>query len=144
MANFFNRLKLLPWGALFQSAALTTVILVAVEYLFFITLALLSSRFLEIGRFLNQLFSTPLFILIINFVTALGCGAFAVYLLERLFQRLAINAALLWALVLCLIICLLIKLQIPIEHLLVTNFSSIEMVGILLGVFQQGRRYWRW
>lgn len=144
MANFLNRLKLLPWGALFQSAALTMVILIAVDYLIFLALALVASRFLEFGRFLIRLFDTFLFVVTINFVTTLGCGALAVYLLERLFQRLVINAAMLWALVLCLMICLLIKLQIPIDHILIREFTSVSMVGILLGIFQQGRRYWRW
>lgn len=144
MTNFLNRLKLLPWGALLQSVALTTVILIAVEYLILLTLALIASRFLEIGRFLNHLFSTYLFVVTINFVIALGYGALAVYLLERLFKQLVINTAILWASVLCLIIGLLIKLQIPIAHVLIREFSSVSMVGILLGVFQQGRRYWRW
>jgi hypothetical protein len=145
MANFFNRLKLLPWVQLFQVAALATVILIAVEYLIYIILVLISSNFLAVGSFLTRLFQSSLFALTVNFVTALGYGALAVYILERLFQQqILINAAILWSLVLCLVICLLLKLQLPLDYILLSSFSSLGLVGILLGVFQQGRRYWRW
>jgi hypothetical protein len=145
MANFFKRLKLLPWVQLFQVAALTTVILIVIEYLIYWFLVLLSSKFLALGSFLNRLFQSSIFVLSVGFVASLGYGALAVYILDRLFQRqILINAAILWSLVLCLVICLLLKLQLPLDYILVNSFSSLVLVGILLGVFQQGRRYWRW
>ena len=75
------------------------------------------------------------------FAVAVGVGALAVYLLERL-DRLSINTASLWTLVLCLALLLFLK-SLLLPTVLVDVNNEIQLVGIVIGVFWKSRPYWR-
>lgn len=137
MANPLRRLKFLPWRSLLQVSALTTIILVVLE--FFLTLGYTQSP--VINRILSFLYTGSLGLLM-TFVTAIGVGAMAVYLLERFFQKIIINTANLWALVLCLAVFLLLKSLLPLMPILI-SLDQLQLVGIIIGIFWKGRPYWR-
>ena len=137
MANPLRRLKFLPWRSLLQVSALTSIILVVLEFL--LTLGYTQSP--AIKRTLSFLYTGSLGLLM-TFVTAIGVGAIAVYLLERFYQRVIINTANLWALVLCLAVFLLLKSLLPLMSILI-SLDQLQLVGIIIGIFWKGRPYWR-
>lgn len=86
---------------------------------------------------------TPPWRTITDFAVSTGVGAIAVYFLETLFPRTAINASVLWTLILCLMVVLIVKSFLPLPEGLIAP-SQISLLGILLGVFLLGgKRYWR-
>lgn len=137
MANPLRRLKFLPWRSLLQVSALTTIILVVLEFL--LTLGYTQSS--AINRTLSFMYTGSLGLLM-TFVTAIGVGAMAVYLLERFYQKVIINTANLWALVLCLAVFLLLKSLLPLMPILI-SLDQLQLVGIILGIFWKGRPYWQ-
>lgn len=137
MANPLRRLKFLPWRSLLQVSALTTIILIVIEFL--LTIGYTQSP--AINRTLDFLYTGSLGLLM-TFVTAIGVGAMAVYLLERFYQQVIINTANLWALVLCLAVFLLLKSLLPLMPILI-SLDQLQLVGIILGIFWKGRPYWR-
>jgi hypothetical protein len=137
MANPLRRLKILPWRSLLQVSALTTLIVVVLEFL--LTLGYLQSA--VINRTLSFIYAGSLSLLI-TFVTAIGVGTLAVYLLERFYRQIIINSASLWALVLCLALFFILKSLIPLMPILI-SLDQLELIGIILGVFWKGRPYWR-
>ncbi|NJL20421.1 MAG: hypothetical protein HC895_05705 [Leptolyngbyaceae cyanobacterium SM1_3_5] len=59
--------------------------------------------------------------------------------MEYFHRHIFLNVGVLWALVLCVMLSLLLK-----SLLLPTLLSGqLALVGIALGVFWKGRRYWR-
>lgn len=137
MTNPLRRLKFLPWRSLIQVSALTTVLVVVLEFL--LTLGYIQSP--PIKRTLSFIYSGPLSLLV-TFATAVGVGALAVYLLERFYQQVIIDGASLWALVLCLSLFLFLKSLIPLMPILV-SLGQIQLIGIILGISWKGRPYWR-
>lgn len=137
MTDPLRRLKFLPWRSLLQVSALTTILVVVLEFL--VTLGYTQSA--VIRRTLSFLYAGPLGLLM-TIATAIGVGALAVYLLERFYQQVIINTASLWALVLCLALFLFLKSLVPLMPILV-NFEQIQLIGIILGIFWKGRPYWR-
>ncbi len=137
MRDSLRRLKFLPWRSLLQVSALTTLIVAVLEFL----LALGYTQTPVIRQALSILYAPPLGILT-TFATAIGVGALAVYLLERLYRQVIINTASLWTLVLCLAVFLFLKSLLPILPVLV-DLSEIQLLGIVLGVFWKSRPYWR-
>lgn len=137
MANPLRRLKFLPWRSLLQVSALTTIILIVLEFL--LTLGYTQSP--AINRTLDFLYTGSLGLLM-TFVTAIGVGAIAVYLLERFYQQVIINTANLWGLVLCLAVFLLLKSLLPLMPILI-SLDQLQLVGIIIGIFWKGRPYWR-
>lgn len=69
-------------------------------------------------------------------------GALAVYLLETLPPHTAINSGVLWAQVGCLLLGLALLSAVPLVGALL-NFNQNILIGVLLGVFWRGKRYWR-
>ena len=137
MTDPLRRLKFLPWRSLLQASVLTVFISAVLDFL--ITLGYIQSS--VIRRAISLIYAPPLDLLI-TIVIAVGVGALAVYLLERLYQQVIVNTASLWALVLCLIVILFFKSLLLIPSLLV-GFSQTQLLGIILGVFWKGRPYWR-
>ncbi|WP_071517051.1 hypothetical protein [Geitlerinema sp. PCC 9228] len=131
-----RRLKLLPWRSLLTLASLTMLVVFLAELLF-----LTSMELPVIQRAASMLLRPPLGILL-SLATPVGVGALSVYLGERWFPRLIFNKSVLWALVLCLIVTSLLKSQIFATML--TQFSQISLIGMVLGVFWKGRPYWRY
>ena len=130
MRNSLKRLQQFPWLALFQAAAVATVL----DTL--LTIGLLQVPAIQqVGSVLLQ--PTLAAFTIVGFAFVLG--AIAVYLMERFHRHVFLNTGVLWALVLCVMLSLLLK-----SLFLPTLLSGqLALVGIILGVFWKGRRYWR-
>lgn len=143
MANPLRQLKYLPWTSLFIVAGVTFAIVTTMEFLLWLTFNQLdeSTQF-TIINLLAATLDSPLLSLFTTGAIGVGIGAGAVFLLETLEKQVFINAGVLWSLILCLIIGLVIRNYIPIPALL-TGVNQMQLVGIILGVFWKGKRYWR-
>lgn len=143
MSNPLRQLKYLPWTSLFIVAGITFAIAIALDLILGLTYSQLDegTRF-TIVRILAATLYSPIFSLFTIGAIGVGIGALAVFLLETVEKRVFINAGVLWALILCLIIGLIIRSYIPIPALL-TDINQMQLVGIILGVFWKGKRYWR-
>jgi uncharacterized oligopeptide transporter (OPT) family protein len=130
------RLKFLPWRSLFQASIFTALAVLAIELLLSVAVQAVAI----IATLVNSLFTPPLGILI-SCAIAVGVGALAVVILERLY-RPGINASSLWALVLCLAIVFLVASLLPLSTNLF-QFGYYQLVLIIVGVFWKGRPYWR-
>lgn len=137
MADPLRRFKYLPWRSLLQVSGLTILIVIFLELL----LPAGYRQSYALYSTLSTLYKPPLGT-IINFATAVGVGAFAVYLLERFYKQLFIHTATLWALVLCLALVIFLKSLLPVVPLLV-GLNYLHLIGVIVGVFWKGRSYWR-
>jgi len=136
MSRFFRPLKYIPWLVLGQIAALAVLILIVFEGLVWV----LVNQVPLVRNLLNVILASPanpLFFLAIAFAV----GAISVLLLERLRRDVMITGGNLWALVLCLLLLLALRSLLPIQPLVGENETTL--IGVILGVFWQGRRYWR-
>ncbi len=135
------RLKTLPWGILLQNALLTVSVVTLLDIA--LQLLLVAIARTDFGGFwVLTLPSGGLTSLLLGLVVSGGIGALAVLLMERCFRQVLLNAALLWALFACLVLVLYLKTLLPIPALLLTRYQ-IHVLGLLLGLFAQGNRYWR-
>ena len=143
MANPLRQFKYLPWRSLFIIAGITFVIVTTLELLLGLLFSQLDegTQFQVVNILRATLYSPALSLLTVGAIGA-GIGALAVFLLETLEKRISINASVLWSLILCLVVGLIIRSYIPIPALL-TDVNQIQLVGIILGVFWKGKRYWR-
>ncbi len=141
MGRLIQRLKILPWRWLLQNAAITILLVAAIEFLLMLGLELDTSD--TVLKVLDMLYSPPLG-LIIPILTAIGMGALSVYLFEHQQQQYLLNNSSLWALVFCLLFCLFIKSLFPLPMVLVlVKLSRSTFISMLIGVFWKGRPYWR-
>ena len=137
MRDPLRRLKFLPWRSLLQVSALTNLIVLILDFL----IGVEYQRSPVVRQVLNSLYTPPLGI-ITTLAVAVGVGALAVYLLERFYPQVRLEANTLWALVPCLALLLLVKSLLPVQPILV-NLDQTQLMGILVGIFWQGRPYWR-
>ncbi|HEY9846826.1 MAG TPA: hypothetical protein V6D03_11590 [Candidatus Caenarcaniphilales bacterium] len=137
MNDPLRRLKLLPWRSLFQVSALATLIAVAIDFL----LSLGYSQSAVVRSTIRLLYSSSL-ALLTTLAVGVAMGVLAVYLLERLSSQVLISNAILWALIPCLALTLVIKSLLPLPAIVV-GWDETQLVGIVIGVFWKGRRYWR-
>jgi hypothetical protein len=137
MNNPWSRLKWLPWRSLILVSVLTILIAMALDFL--LVLGLTQSAIIR--DVLVTLLSPPWSLVAIA-AAGVGIGALAVYLFERLYGQVLINTSTLWTLILCLILGLGLKSLLPLSGILV-GLNYTQMIGILVGVFWKGRRYWR-
>lgn len=136
MRNPWGRLKQLPWLVLLQTALLTALVLLVMEYLLFF-----SMQIPAVGQIL-QILGAPAIAFITLFVVALAVGALTVLILERM-NRVAINTASLWALVACMAIVLLIVQSLGLFPLGFVGIGYSQLIGIMLGIFLKGQPYWK-
>lgn len=137
MGNRLRQLKYLPWLALAQAAALAVFLVVVLDVL----LQLAYGRSEIVRQVLEILFGQPLGLLT-SLLIAVGIGALGVYVLEKLNSSLRITAGILWAMVLCLMLAQAFKSLLPPPTVLL-GLNQTNFIGIMLGVFWRGRRYWR-
>lgn len=136
MRDPVRSLKLLPWRSLLKYAAITTAIATAFDFLLLLALVYL----VPLRKIFSIVLDPPLGI-VIEIAIGLGIGALAVYLTER--QRdLILNISKLWALIACLILWFWLKTFLPIPTLFL-DFSQLTLLGLIIGVFWKGLRYWR-
>jgi hypothetical protein len=138
MRNPLQRLKYLPWLPLSLTALATALITFLLE----LGLAL-SYQFVPALQGVFAVLFSPLLGTIVFFAMALGVGALAVYWLERLYPQIAINTGILWALVLCVMVAFFLKSLLPLPVNLVTP-GQFLLIGVVVGIFWKGRRYWRY
>jgi hypothetical protein len=143
MANPLRQLKYLPWTSLFIITGVTFAIVTTLELLLGLTYDQLDegTRF-TIVRILAATLYSPLLSLFTIGAIGVGIGALGVFLLETIEKRVFINSGVLWALILCLIVGLIIRSYIPVPALL-TDVNQLMLVGMIVGVFWKGKRYWR-
>lgn len=138
MRNPLQRLKYLPWLPLSLTAFATALITFVGE-----TMLSVSIEYSPVVRNASVLLFAPPLGLFTLFALSFGIGALAVYWLERVYPQIVINTAILWALVLCVILAFFLKSLLPLPVNLITP-GQFVMVGMLVGIFWKGRRYWRW
>lgn len=134
MRNSFWHLKTLPWLVLLQAAAITILIASLLDVLLAIALLQLPQP----PTFLNGVSGLLLII-----VSAGGVGVLAVAVMETLFAHVPLNQGVLWALLACLTALLWLKQWVPLPAVLV-GLSYYQFVGLAVGLFSKGRRYWRY
>ena len=133
-----NAFKQLPWRSLLLAAILSVTIVKAVDYIVIKGLELLGS-----SAVLLKLLVTPAGSLLLFGCGGLAIGGLGVLCLERVGSPYRIQVNALWAFVLCLILSLWLLAQLPVEGLGLVIFSQVHMIGVVVGVFWQGRAYWR-
>lgn len=134
------RVKTLPWIPLIQNALLTVLLATGLDIALLFLVAGLANVWPQ-GT--SAALQGGLVGLLLQFAVAGGVGALAVILMERLFRDVRLDAATLWALVGCLALVLWVKGWLPIPAFLV-GLSYMQFVGMMLGLFSQGRTHWRW
>ena len=137
MRDPWTRLKRLPWLVLLQVAILTAIAIIILET----ALLALVWVFPTLEPPLQLLFS-PLLGFFTLLAAAVGTGALAVVILER-FQRVVINAGSLWALIACVALVFWLADLGGLFPIGLVGIARLGFVGILLGVFLKGQRYWK-
>ena len=138
------RVKSLPWIPLLQNALLTVLLATVLDIALIFLLSASLRRGTAGGGVARQILEGGVVGLLVQLLAAGGVGALAVILLERIFLRgVRLDAATLWALVGCLALILWLKSWLPIPAFLV-GISYLQLVGMMLGLFSQGRSHWRW
>jgi hypothetical protein len=136
MNDPLRQFKQQPWLPLFQVAGVTIAIAALVELLL---IGGLDNPL--VGRTLGILFSGIFGVLLPIFVAA-ALGGLAVYLCQTWRrQQIYLNTGSLWALVLCLMLAVGVK-SLLLSVLIPLSYNSL--IGIILGVFWQGRSAWRY
>ncbi|MBL1175783.1 hypothetical protein [Pantanalinema sp. GBBB05] len=137
MGDPIERLKRLPWGALFQAALITVLVVMILEFLVLQT-AQLSP---PVARLVSALLGGSLGVISLLAIFA-GIGALGVLVLEYIYQP-GITLGSLWGLVLALALTLLLKTHLPLPWSLVSLNNELELIGIVIGVFLKGKPYWQ-
>jgi len=137
MNHFIRRLKNLPWSALLQTVAFTYLIVAIAEILMIWGV----TQSIALRKMIKILYAPPLGLLIL-FSVGLGVGALAIYLIQIRASKVILNTTCLWVLFLCLFVALFIYKSILTPVILLST-SQVTIMGILIGLFAQGRPYWR-
>ncbi|NEQ43417.1 MAG: peptide chain release factor 1 [Leptolyngbya sp. SIOISBB] len=137
------RVKTLPWIPLLQNALLTVLLATVLDIALIFLLSILFTVGVADGSIALQVLQGGFVGMLVQLLVAGGIGALAVILMERIFRYVRLDGATLWALVGCLALTLWVKSWLPIPALLV-GISYLQFVGMMLGLFSQGRSHWRW
>ncbi|MEO1210064.1 MAG: peptide chain release factor 1 [Cyanobacteria bacterium J06638_20] len=135
--NPLERLRQLPWMELLWIAALAVVIIFVIE-----VVLLEAARQILLVRDILQLLLTPPLGLLVIIGMGFCAGVLSVLLLENIRKDIIINSGVLWALVGCLMLQFLVRQSLSFLPALI-QLNQSTLVGIVLGVFVQGKRYWR-
>jgi len=141
MANPFRSLQYLPWSDLLKSAVVTITIAAGIDYLLIIGLSTLARSSAAAAIPNGALF---LVAAILPLAAYFALGALAVVVTSSLFRQVILTANTMWALVGCLILVLFVRSLLPIPGLLFGGVSYLAIMGIAIGTFVYGRRYWRY
>jgi hypothetical protein len=135
MGDPIEQFKRLPWRSLAQAAIVVVLFVTLLEFGI-----VFGVQFPQVSAALELLFNPPLGLLT-ECAIAFGLGVLSVIALERI-DRASIRAGSLWGLVLCVIVAFLIKGWLPIGNALF-RVEQLELGMLIVGVFWQGRPYWR-
>lgn len=137
MSNPIDALKRLPWLVLLQAALLTTLVAIAAEFVI-----VFSARFIPMLQALfSALLAGPLAILT-SLAIAVGLGALAVVMLEKL-GRSHISTGSLWGLLPCLLLWVVLANTLGLLPLGVISLNEVQALGLVIGIFWKGRPYWQ-
>ncbi len=136
MQNPFRSFKYLPWAGLFQSAGLTVLVATAIDILLLLAIV-------EVPAIARALSTVSILLFILPLAAAFGIGALSIFFTAGFFHQVILRADTIWALTGCLLLLLLIKSWLPIPALFISGFSYPSLIGVVVGAFTQGRRYWR-
>ncbi len=130
-------LKSTPWLAIGRAAFLAVV-----AWAFLSALLWIASQSIPIfASLLNLLLGQPISLLT-NVIIGVGIGGLATLRLEKSEQIL--NTTSLWCLVVAVTVGMLIYDYFPIGiYRLIIRFNQPTLIGLMLGVFWKGRKYWR-
>jgi hypothetical protein len=134
--NPLQRLKQLPWLPLLQVSAIAVLCVTVVEVALLSLLPEVPALAALFARAMSSVFA----IVIIGGITY-GLGALGLLFLERLQPTVRPHAGTLWALIACLLLMVWLKTLLPLPILF--GLDRLALVGVMLGVFTTGRRYWR-
>lgn len=134
-----NALKQLPWRSLFLAALLAVLIVKSLDFAISQAIAIVGP-----DAAIFKLLVTPAGGLLLFGCGGLAVGGLGVLCLERIGNLRFINANILWSLILCLLIVLWLASKIPVAGLGLADLSQVHFIGVLIGVFWQGRIYWRY
>jgi hypothetical protein len=134
--NPWRSLKALPWGALFGAAAIATLSV----WLLDAGLIVLFTFTPGLEPVLKLLLSSAIQTLCIS-VFGVLLGATSVMVLETVFYRILINGNVLWALILALLLTVAVQSWLPWQPLFLVPGQPL-FIGLVLGIFGYGRRYW--
>jgi len=134
-------MKYLPWSELFLSAAVTVAIATVLDYLLILGI-------IAIPDTASNSISMPLPVgmllaFLLPFAVSLGIGALSIFITERFFRQILLTAGTMWALIGCVLIFLFVRSFLPVPGLFVGGVNYFSMMGVVLGAFTYGRRYWR-
>ncbi|MCM1984542.1 hypothetical protein [Lyngbya confervoides] len=132
------KLKTLPWIAIVRSAALTVITWAIVSAALWFAAQSFPAIETVFSLFLRQPMN-----LISNLGIGILLGVLAFTLLDNSEGRLTVP--MMWFLVLAVTVGMVFYEYVPIRlyRLLAVNFNQPTLVGLVLGVFWKGRRYWR-
>ncbi|MBW4656249.1 MAG: hypothetical protein KME20_24885 [Kaiparowitsia implicata GSE-PSE-MK54-09C] len=136
MNDPIQNLKQLPWLPLFQIAGVTVLIVGGMEVL----LAVAMSQNQSLLRSFLLLATPPLGI-VLAVAVGIGIGAIALVMLERFRNDIFISLGVMWALIGTLAVMLWVRQLFPLPTLM--NVEGTTLVGLMIGVFYTGKRYWR-
>jgi type IV secretory pathway TrbD component len=102
-----------------------------------------SARAIPLVREVVRLLRTPPLGLLVIIGLGFCAGALGVWLLETTRKDIVINSGVLWALVACLVLQFFVRQSLTFLPALI-QLNQSTLVGIVLGVFMQGKRYWRY
>ncbi|MEO0769814.1 MAG: hypothetical protein AAFY72_10330 [Cyanobacteria bacterium J06649_4] len=142
MSNPFRSLKYFPWPDLFLSAGVTVAIATVLDFLFY--QALLYS--MTTGDDIN--ISLPGFLIVIISIllpaaVAIGIGVLSIFITARFFRQILLTAGTMWALIGCVLVLLFVRQFLPVPGVFVGGVDYFSIMGIAIGAFTYGRRYWR-
>jgi len=141
MTNPFRPMKYLPWSELFLSAAVTVAIATILDYLLILAILAIpdaASNSLSVPPALGLLLA-----FLLPFAVSLGIGVLSIFITERFFRQILLTAGTMWALIGCVFIFLFVRSFLPVPGLFVGGVNYFSMMGVVLGAFTYGRRYWR-
>jgi hypothetical protein len=129
-----------PWGSILRTTALTTLVGAFVNSLLYVI-----HQHIAVGETaLNFLRQPPL-----GMLTYIGIGyllgALGLVLFDRNEKGIGIYISTLWFLILALIVGLLTYDLLPIRiyRLWFPLFNQVTLIGLVLGVFWTGKKFWR-
>jgi len=131
------KFSLTTWRSLFLTALLATFVSILIDIILIFCLAQVQA----IMQLSQVVFNSPIGV-IIPLIAAFGLGILSVNLWEKTQPKLPLQPPILLALVICVFIGLFMKSLLPISFLL-AQFSYHSFLGLTVGIFWRGRRYWR-
>ncbi|MEO1620279.1 MAG: peptide chain release factor 1 [Cyanobacteria bacterium J06632_3] len=142
MSNPFRSLKYLPWSELFLSAGVTVAIATVLDYLFYLLLLASTTTGEGISIALPAAL-TVLITLLLPAIVSVGIGVLSIFITARFFRQIILTAGTMWALIGCVLVLLFVRQFLPIPGVFVGGVDYFSMMGIVVGAFTYGRRYWR-